>query len=71
MKGAFGNDIDYAMLVKMYEGDSGKKTSPEARYSPAQCTGARTQKITGNPDGAHISTSYAERAILTVSFPVK
>jgi IS1 family transposase len=66
VEGAFGNNIDYAMLVKMYEGDSGKKASPEVRYSPAQCTGARIQRITGDPDGAHISTSYAERANLTM-----
>ena len=66
VEGAFGNHIDYAMLVKMYEGDSGKSVPSEARYSPAQCTGARTQKFTGDPDAAHISTSYAERAILTM-----
>jgi len=66
VEGAFGNDIDYAMLVKMYEGDSGKNVPSEARYSPAHCTGARKQKITGNPDAAHISTSYAERANLTM-----
>jgi IS1 family transposase len=64
VEGAFGND--YAMLVKTYEGDSGKKVSAEIRYSPAQCTGTRTQKITGNPDRNHISTSYAERANLTM-----
>ena len=66
VEGTFGNDIDYAMLVKMYEGDSGKAVPSEARYSPAHCTAARTQKITGNPDAAHISTSYAERANLTM-----
>jgi IS1 family transposase len=66
VEGAFGNDIDYAMLVKMYEGDSNKKASAEVRYSPAHCTGSRTQRITGDPDPAHISTSYAERANLTM-----
>jgi IS1 family transposase len=66
VEGAFGSNIDYAMLVKMYEGDSGKKASAEVRYSPAQCTGSRTQRITGDPDPAHISTSYAERANLTM-----
>jgi IS1 family transposase len=39
VEGAFGNAIDYAMLVKMYEGDSGKHTPAERRYSPAVCTG--------------------------------
>src|SRR6266849_6067897 len=71
VEGAFGNDIDYAMLVKMYEGDSGKKASAEIRYSPAQCTGAKTQKITGNPDAAHISTSSAERANLTMRMSMR
>jgi hypothetical protein len=52
------------MLVKMYEGDSGK--AAETRYSPAHCTGARTQKITGDPDPEHISTSYIERQNLTM-----
>jgi hypothetical protein len=43
VEGAFGNDMDYAMLVKMYEGDSGKSVPAETRYSPVHCTGARTQ----------------------------
>ena len=34
------------------------------RYSPAQCCGTKTHRITGNPDDAHISTSYAERMTL-------
>jgi IS1 family transposase len=64
IEGAFGANVDYAMLVKMYEGDSGK--AAEARYSPARCTGARTQKITGDPDPEYISTSYIERQNLTM-----
>jgi hypothetical protein len=40
VEGAFGAEIDYAMLVKIYEGDSGKRASAEQRYSPAHCTGA-------------------------------
>lgn len=66
VEGAFGSEIDYAMLVKMYEGDSGKHTPAERRYSPAVCTGAQTQRITGNPDPAHISTSFVERQNLTM-----
>ena len=46
---AFGANVDYAMLVKTYEGDSGKNAPAERRYSPASCTGARPQTITGNP----------------------
>jgi IS1 family transposase/lambda repressor-like predicted transcriptional regulator len=66
VEGAFGNAIDYAMLVKLYEGDSGKNAPAERRYSPAHCTGSREQTITGNPDPDHISTSYAERQNLSM-----
>jgi IS1 family transposase len=59
---AFGNQIDYAQLVKIY--GEGPKT--EARYSPAQCMGARKAKITGSPDFAHVSTSHVERSNLTL-----
>ena len=38
VEGAFGANIDYAMLVEMYEGDSGKRASAEQRHSPAACT---------------------------------
>jgi IS1 family transposase len=62
---AFGADIDYAMLLKLY-GDP--PTSPEAarRYSPSECIGTRQRTITGNPDPDYISTSYAERQNLTM-----
>ena len=59
---AFGTDVDYAQLVKIY--GEGPKT--EARYSPAQCMGARKAHITGTPEHAHISTSFIERQNLTV-----
>lgn len=59
---AFGNDVDYAMLVKIY--GEGPKT--EARYSPAQCMGARKAIISGNPDFKHVSTSQVERSNLTI-----
>jgi len=71
VEGAFGNDIDYAMLVKTYEGDSGKRASAERRYSPAVCTGAQKQKITGEPDAAHISTNYIERQNLTMRMSIR
>ncbi|MBL9215779.1 MAG: DDE-type integrase/transposase/recombinase [Opitutaceae bacterium] len=59
---AFGSDIDYAQLIKIY-GD-GPKT--EARYSPAQCMGARKAVIAGQPEFKHISTSHVERSNLTL-----
>src|SRR4029453_12074650 len=71
VEGAFGNAIDYAMLVKTYEGDSGKRVSAERRYSPAVCTGAQKQKITGGPDAPPISTSYIERQNLTMRMSMR
>ncbi len=71
VEGAFGNAIDYAMLVKIYEGDSGKKSPAEVRYSPARCTGSREQAITGQPDPRHISTSFAERQNLTMRMQMR
>jgi IS1 family transposase len=59
---AFGSDIDYAMLVKMYGSDG----ESETRYSPAQCIGCREVAISGRPDPKHISTSYVERQNLTM-----
>jgi IS1 family transposase len=59
---AFGGDVDYAQLVKIY-GASGEN---ETRYSPAKCLGCIPQDVTGNPDPKHISTSYAERQNLTM-----
>ena len=63
--GAFGNNIDYAMLVKLY-GESADAVGPERKYSPSDCIGARKEPITGNPDPAHISTSHVERQNLTM-----
>jgi IS1 family transposase len=59
---AFGNNIDYAMLVKLY----GKDREAEARYSPATCIGTRLQIVEGFPNKRHISTSYVERQNLTM-----
>jgi IS1 family transposase len=59
---AFGSGIDYAQLIKKY----GSAPEGEKRYSPAVCTGIECKPIIGNPDPAHISTSYVERANLTM-----
>jgi IS1 family transposase len=61
-EGAFGADIDYAQLVKIY----GAPPEGEKRYSPAECIGARKVPIEGSPDPKHISTSFVERSNLTV-----
>ncbi|HSY16840.1 MAG TPA: IS1 family transposase [Candidatus Acidoferrales bacterium] len=59
---AFGAEIDYSMLVKLY----GKPMNNEARYSPPVCIGAKKRKIIGKPDKSLISTSYIERQNLTL-----
>ena len=59
---SFGADIDYAMLVKIY----GEPTGAVGRYSPGECIGAEQRRVEGRPDPTHISTSYAERANLTM-----
>lgn len=60
---AFGDDIDYAQLVKLYGQSPNGKTT---RYSPAECTGIKKKERTGSPDQKHISTSYVERQNLTM-----
>jgi IS1 family transposase len=60
---AFGSEIDYAMLVKIY---GASNDSPESRYSPATCIGCRTGVLSGNPDPKHISTSFVERQNLSM-----
>jgi IS1 family transposase len=64
VEGAFGSDVDYAQLVKIYGSVGGK--SAEVRYSPAECTGIRKRRVEGNPDIAHVSTSHVERMNLSI-----
>ena len=58
---AFGTDIDYAQLVKIYGNPETNKYNAEVRYSPAICMGARKAKVIGKPVYAHVSTSICER----------
>ena len=59
---AFGADIDYGMIVKLY----GSEPEGEKRYSPAKCISATKQVVQGKPDYDAISTSYVERRNLTM-----
>jgi len=62
---AFGGDIDFATLIKMYGKDK-KEKEVESRYSPSKIVGCQLAVVQGNPDPWHISTSYVERQNLTM-----
>ena len=60
---AFGGDVDYAQLVKMF---GNTPENMKGKYSPAECTGIKKTVISGDPDMKNISTSYVERSNLTM-----
>jgi IS1 family transposase len=66
VEGAFGVDVDYATLIKLYGNDSF-----DTRHSPGECIGIRTAVLQGNPDPAHISTSFVERRHLTMRMSMR
>jgi IS1 family transposase len=67
VEGAFGADIDYAMLIKHY----GAPVGALGRYSPGECTGIELRRVEGRPTEKHVSTSYVERQNLTMRMSMR
>lgn len=67
VENAFGANVDYAMLVKLY----GESAESEKRYSPATCIGCKREGISGNPDPKQISTGYVERSNLSMRMSIR
>jgi len=68
VENAFGGEIDYAMLVKVYESTPNED---QRKYSPVEWIGSEIKRISGNPDKKYISTSFVERQNLTMRMSMR
>jgi IS1 family transposase len=68
VESAFGADIDYAQLQKIYGAPSDEETR---RYSPAKCIGCDVKVVSGNPDPKYVSTSFVERQNLSMRMSIR
>ena len=70
VEGAFGGDVDYAQLIKLF-GPGGSDKSPDTRYSPAECISIKKVRVEGDPDMERATTSHVERQNLTMRMSMR
>jgi hypothetical protein len=71
VENAFGGNIDYARLVKLYGNENDSQDKSARKYSPPECTETKKMKVSGNPNEKLISTSFSERQNLTMRMSMR